>query len=158
MRRRFPSVSALEFRCCKEIPTINQKLTFSEIISYITRHDDFPPRSHRAVSVQVAPFLRDCKSRDYRRDLRAGQTEGKTSDSSWSQIGILIEKNFLSWSAALNYDLFCSKEITDISIINEYFVRIDFHSVIRFATITFYKICVSLFISLQCSQWYCSYF
>ena len=24
------------------------------------RHDDLLPRSHRAVSLQVAPFLRDC--------------------------------------------------------------------------------------------------
>ena len=64
---------------------VNQKLTFDEIISCITRHDDFPPWNHRAVSLQVAPFHRDCKRRDYRRDLRAGQTEGlegKTSDSS----------------------------------------------------------------------------
>lgn len=40
MRRKFPSVSALEFRCCREIPLVNQKLTFDERISCITRHDD----------------------------------------------------------------------------------------------------------------------
>ena len=45
MRRRFPLVSALEFRCCGEIPLVNQKLTFDELISCITRHDDF----HREV-------------------------------------------------------------------------------------------------------------
>ena len=33
-----------------------------------------------------------------------------------------MEKNFFSLSAALLSDPFCSKEITDISIINEYFV------------------------------------
>ena len=54
----------------------NQKLTFDERISCITRHDDFSSRSHRAVSLQVAPFLRDFKGRDYRH--RAGPR--KTSD------------------------------------------------------------------------------
>ena len=78
MRRRFPSVSALEFRCCREFPFVNQMLTFDERIS-CTRHDDFSPRSHRAVSLQVAPFLGDCKDRGCRRDRRAGQTEWKTS-------------------------------------------------------------------------------
>ena len=34
----------------------------------------FSPRSHRAVSLQVAPFLRDCKGRGFR---RAGQTENE---------------------------------------------------------------------------------
>ena len=53
---------ALEFRCCRMIPTANHKLTFDERIGCITRHDDFVPRSHRAVSLQVAPFLKDCKS------------------------------------------------------------------------------------------------
>ena len=63
-----------------------------------------------------------------------------------------MEKNFFSLSAALLSDPFCSKEITDISIINEYFVRIDFnfHTALRFATIEFNKIFVSLFISFQC--------
>ena len=41
------------------------------------------------------------------------------------QIGILIEKNFFGLSAALPYDPFRSKEKSDISTINEYFVRID---------------------------------
>ena len=52
---------ALEFRCCRMIPTANHKLTFDERIGCITRHDDFVSRSHRAVSLQVAPFLKDCK-------------------------------------------------------------------------------------------------
>ena len=49
VRRRFPSVSALWFRCCRKILFVNQKLTFDERISCITRHDDFSPRIHRAV-------------------------------------------------------------------------------------------------------------
>ena len=39
-------VSALEFRCCREIPSANEKLPFDgsiKIISFITRHDDFRP-------------------------------------------------------------------------------------------------------------------
>ena len=80
MRQRFPSVSALEFRWRREIPSVNQKLTFDERIGCITRHDDFSPRSHRAVSLQVVPFLRDCTGRGYRSDRRAGQTERKTSE------------------------------------------------------------------------------
>ena len=47
MRQRFPSVSSLEFRCCREIPSVNQKLTFDERIICITRHNGFSPRSHR---------------------------------------------------------------------------------------------------------------
>ena len=70
MRRRFPLENALEFRCYTVIPLANQKLNFDDRISCFTRHDDFSPRSHRAVSLQVAPFLRDCKGRGYRR--RAG--------------------------------------------------------------------------------------
>ena len=138
MRRKFPSVVALEFRCSREIPLVNQKLTFDEKISCIMRHDDFSPRSQRAVSLQVAPFLRDCNGRGYLRDRQAGKTERKTSESSdlsQSQIVILIEKNFFSLSAALPYDPFRSKEITDIYIINEYFVRIDFYTALGFATI-----------------------
>ena len=49
VRRRFPSVSDLRFRCCRKILFVNQKLTFDERISCITRHDDFSPRIHRAV-------------------------------------------------------------------------------------------------------------
>ena len=59
--RLFPSPSALEFRCCRVIALANQKRTFDEKVSYITSHDDFLPRSHRAVSLRVAPFLRECK-------------------------------------------------------------------------------------------------
>ena len=73
-------VSALEFRCCREFPLLNQKLTFDGRINCIARHDDFPPRSHRAVSLQAASFLRDGKGKGYCRDRRAGQTERKTSE------------------------------------------------------------------------------
>ena len=73
--RTFPLVSALEFRCRRVILLANQKLTFDERISCITRHDDFSPRSDRTVSLQVAPFLGDCKGKGYRR--RAGQTENE---------------------------------------------------------------------------------
>ena len=120
--------------CCREISLVNQKLAFDERISCITRQDDFSPKNYRTVSLQVAPSLGDC--RGYRRDPRAVQTDRKTSeflssDSSWTQIGILIEKNFFSVGAALPYDPFRSKEITDVSIINDYF---DFHTALGFAT------------------------
>ena len=65
---KVPSVSALEFRCCRVIPLRNQKRTFDERISCITRHNDFSPRSHRAVSLQVAPFPRECKNRGSRNE------------------------------------------------------------------------------------------
>ena len=44
-------------------------------------HEDFSPRSHQVVSLQVAPFLGDCKGRGYRRDRRARPTEQKKSES-----------------------------------------------------------------------------
>ena len=142
------SPRSLLFRCCREIPSVNQKLTFDQRISCITRPDDFSPRSHPSVSLQVAPFLKDCKGRGYR--LR-----WKTSEYIviWFMLiskRDLIEKNFFSLSAALPYDPFRPREITDISIINEYFVWIDFHTALGFGTICFNKICVSIFILLQC--------
>ena len=142
------SPRSLLFRCCREIPSVNQKLTFDKRISCTTRPDDFLPRSHPNVSLQVAPFLKDCKGRGYR--LR-----WKTSEYIviWFMLiskRDLIEKNFLSLSVALPYDPFRPREITDISIINEYFVWIDFHTALGFGTICFNKICVSIFIFLQC--------
>ena len=142
------SPRSLLFRCCREIPSVNQKLTFDQRISCITRPDDFSPRSHPSVSLQVAPFLKDCKGRGYRLRL-------KTSEYIviWFMLiskRDLIEKNFFSLSAALPYDPFRPREITDISIINEYFVWIDFHTALGFGTICFNKICVSIFILLQC--------
>ena len=68
-------VNAPEFRCCRVISLANQKLTFDEIIICTTKHDDFSPRSDRAVSLQTAPFLRDCKGRGHRR--RTGQTKNE---------------------------------------------------------------------------------
>ena len=48
---------------------------------------------------------------------------------------ISMEENFFSLCAALPHYPFRSKEITDMSIINEYFVRIDFQKTLEFATI-----------------------
>ena len=62
----FPLVSALEFRYCGEILLVDQKQTFDQRTSCITRHDDLPTRSHGAFHCP-APFLRDCKSRGRRR-------------------------------------------------------------------------------------------
>ena len=45
-------------------------------------------------------------------------------------------------------------QITDISIANEYFVCIDFHTALGNATIQFNKISVSLFSSFHCC--YCN--
>ena len=72
---KVPLLSALEFRCCRVIPLVKQKRTFDERISCITRHDVLSPRSHREISLQVAPFPRECKGRGYCR--RAGQTENE---------------------------------------------------------------------------------
>ena len=69
-QRRFPLVNALEFRCCKITPSANRKATFDggiERICCIARHDDFSPRGPLAVLLEVAPFVRDCRSRGYRR-------------------------------------------------------------------------------------------
>ena len=79
-------VNAPEFRCCRVISLANQKLTFDEIISCITRHDDFSPRSDRAVSLQTAPFLRDCKGRGRRR--RTGQTKNEWVYSHLIQVNL----------------------------------------------------------------------
>ena len=84
-----PSVSAQEFSCCREIPLANPKLTFEERIGCITRHGDFSPRSHRALSLQVAPFLRG-----YRRDRRAGQTERKTSEFIVVSLKLISNRDF----------------------------------------------------------------
>ena len=72
------------------------------------RNDDFSPGSHRAVSLQVAPFLRDFKGRGYRRRADQKEKELVYRDSSQSQVGILIDKNSFSLSAALPYDPFRS--------------------------------------------------
>ena len=71
--RGFPLDSALEFRYCRVIPyeMCSQNLTFDDTISCITRL-----RSPGEVALQVAPFLRDCKGRGYRRRSRC-QTENE---------------------------------------------------------------------------------
>ena len=86
---KVPSVSALEFRCCRVLPLTNQKRTFDERISCITRHDDFSPRSHRAVSLQVATFSRECKDRGSRR--RAGLTENEWVYSNLIEVNLKEE-------------------------------------------------------------------
>ena len=104
-----PLVSALEFRCCRVIPLTNQKLTFDEKISFITRYDDFSLRSHRAVSLQVAPFLRDWKGRGNLPVKR------KTSEFIVNWFKLISKRdfnlkkiNFPSLSTALPYDAFRS--------------------------------------------------
>ena len=74
----FPLVSALEFPYCGEILLVDQKQTFDQGTSCITRHDDLPTRSHGAFHCP-APFLRDCKSRGRRRHSWASQTKQKRS-------------------------------------------------------------------------------
>ena len=127
MRRRFPSISAVEFRCCE----------ISLVISCITRQDDFSTRSHRAVSLQVVPFLRYGKGRSYLRGRRAGQTERKTSEFTVIWFKFISNRYFnKEISAAMPWDPFRSKMITDITIVNDYFVCIDFHTALGF-TVTF---------------------
>ena len=45
---------------------------------------------------------------------------------------------------------FAHWQITDISVVNEYFVCIYFHTALGFATIRFNNIFISQFIALQC--------
>ena len=55
-RQGFLLLSVLDFRCLRMIPLANHKLTFDERIGCITRHDDFVPRSHRAVFTASLSF------------------------------------------------------------------------------------------------------
>ena len=67
---------ALEYRCCKEIGAVCQKLMFDgsvERIKCITKHEDFHAMTNKTVLLQVGPLLRDKSGKGYRR--RAGQTE-----------------------------------------------------------------------------------
>ncbi|KAK2555914.1 hypothetical protein P5673_022183 [Acropora cervicornis] len=69
---------ALEYRCCKEIVQIRQKLTFDGSIEHlkcITKHSDFSAMTNRTVLLQVGPLLRDKNGKGYRR--RDGQTENQ---------------------------------------------------------------------------------
>ena len=56
-------------------------------------------------------------------------------DSSLSQIGLLIEKYLFSMSAASPHDPFRSLANNCISVVKEYFISIDFHTALGFATI-----------------------
>ncbi|KAK2570389.1 hypothetical protein P5673_005193 [Acropora cervicornis] len=52
---------ALEYRCCKEIVQIRQKLTFDGSIEHlkcITKHSDFSAMTNRTVLLQVGPLLK----------------------------------------------------------------------------------------------------
>ena len=110
MRRMFPFVSALEFRCCSVILLANQKLTVDE---------------ESAVSRGTIIFRREvidqfhCKllffSEISKVEAIVVETvKRKTNEliviwfKTHSQIGILIEKNFLSLGAALSFDPFRS--------------------------------------------------
>ena len=67
---------AVEYRCCREIAQVRQKLMFDgsiERINCTTRHDDYSARTNRSVLTLVAPLLRDRNGRGYRR--RDGQTQ-----------------------------------------------------------------------------------
>ena len=63
-------VSALEFRCCREVLVARAKLTFDgsiERLSCVTQHEDYEALTNRTVLLQVAPLLRDKNGRSYRR-------------------------------------------------------------------------------------------
>ena len=59
---------ALEYRYCKEIAQVRQKLMFDgsiERIKCITEHVDFAPMTNKTVLLQVGPLLRDKNGRGY---------------------------------------------------------------------------------------------
>jgi len=71
-------VSALEFRCCREVLVARAKLTFDgsiERLSCLTQHEDYEALTNRTVLLQVAPFLRDKNGRSYRRRTDVTENE-----------------------------------------------------------------------------------
>ena len=64
----------------------------------------------------------------------------QSSDSRLSQIVLLIEKDLFSMSAASPHDPFSSLANNRISVVKEYFICIDFHTALGFATIEFNNI------------------
>ena len=64
----------------------------------------------------------------------------QSSDSSLSQIGLLIEKDLFSMSAVSPHDPFRPLASNRISVIKGYFICIDFHTALGFATIEFNNI------------------
>ena len=64
----------------------------------------------------------------------------QSSDSILSQIGLLIEEDLFSMSAASPHDPFRSLANNRISVVKEYFICIDFHTALGFATIEFNNI------------------
>ena len=61
----------------------------------------------------------------------------QSSDSILSQIGLLIEEDLFSMSAASPHDPFRSLANNRISVVKEYFICIDFRTALGFATIEF---------------------
>jgi hypothetical protein len=60
----------VENRCCKEITSALQIMTFDGSIgriSCITQHENFGPMTHRAVLENVGSLLKDRNGRSYRR-------------------------------------------------------------------------------------------
>ena len=74
------------------IPLACRQLNFDERIGFITKHDDFVPSSRRAVSLQVAPFSKIAKAEEPSSLSRSNGKRVSLSDSSYTQIEILIRK------------------------------------------------------------------
>ena len=154
MRRRLPLVSALEFRCCRMIPLANHKLTFDdERVGYITRHDDFVPRSHREFLCKLLLSSKIAKAEA----LIVEPVKQKTSEFIWFNLTSNRDfngENFFSLSAALPYDPFRS-------MANNWHqygkLRFVFHTVLGFATIwfnTFFCFFIDL-VGVLLSHWHC---
>ena len=95
------------------------------------RRDDFSPRSHRAVSLQILLSSETAKAEATVAIVYPVEPYGKwmslsSSDWSWSLMMISMKKTLFSLSAALPFNPFHSKEISDIGIMNEYFVSSTF--------------------------------
>ena len=99
-----------------EIPFVNQKLTFDERISCITRHDDFLKRSNRCSfpqRLQRQKLLSRSSNRSNRTEndwvychliqvnLKFSWTRSDTKDNSVVYHNWIVEKNLFSLSAAL---------------------------------------------------------
>ena len=146
MRRRFPSVSTLEFRCCRIIPSVNHKLTFDERIGTMILCREVIGQFHcmlllssktaKTEAVVVKPVKR------------------KTSEFIWFKLTSTRDfnrENFSSLSAALPYDPFRSmannwQQYCKLTIRMH---RLSHRAWIRCHLILL-KFFVSLFISVQC--------
>ena len=79
-RQGFPLLSVLDFRCFRVIALANHKRTFDERIGCITRHDDFVPRSHRAVFTASLSFPQRLKKTEA---VAVEPVKQKTSEFIW---------------------------------------------------------------------------